>query len=230
MSLFGRIPGVIFSPRATYADVAARPRALGALAFVVLISIAGTFTFLSTETGQQAMLDQQVRTMESFGVKMNDATYERIEQVAGRAKYFGAAGQLIALPLEALVVAGIAFAVFNAAQGGDGTFRQVFAVVSHSGVVIALSQIFGLPLAYARENMSGATNLGVLAPFLDENSFPALVLGSVDLFMLWWAVSVAIGLGVLYRKRTGPIAATLIVVYVAIGVIIAAVKSAVSGA
>ena len=230
MSLFGRIPGVIFSPRATYAGVAARPRALGALAFVVLISIAGTFTFLSTETGQQAMLDQQVRTMESFGVKMNDATYERIEQVAGRAKYFGAAGQLIALPLEALVVAGIAFAVFNAAQGGDGTFRQVFAVVSHSGVVIALSQIFGLPLAYARENMSGATNLGVLAPFLDENSFPALVLGSVDLFMLWWAVSVAIGLGVLYRKRTGPIAATLIVVYVAIGVIIAAVKSAVSGA
>ena len=48
MSLFGRIPGVIFSPRATYADVAARPRALGALAFVVLISIAGTFTFLCT--------------------------------------------------------------------------------------------------------------------------------------------------------------------------------------
>ena len=230
MSLFGRIPGVIFSPRATYADVAARPRALGALAFVVLISIAGTFTFLSTETGQQAMLDQQVRTMESFGVKMNDATYERIEQVAGRAKYFGAAGQLIALPLEALVVAGIAFAVFNAALGGDGTFRQVFAVVSHSGVVIALSQIFGLPLAYARENMSGATNLGVFAPFLDESSFPAHVLGSVDVFMLWWAVSVAIGLGVLYRKRTGPIAATLIVVYVAIGVIIAAVKSAVSGA
>ena len=229
MSLVGRIPGVIFSPRATYAAVAARPRALGALAVVVLISIAGTFAFLSTETGQQAMLDQQVRTMESFGVKMNDATYERIEQIAGRAKYFGAAGQLIALPLEALVIAGLAFAVFNAAMGGDGTFKQVFAVVSHSGVVIALSQLFGLPLAYARENMSGATNLGVFAPFLDENSFPAHVLGSVDLFILWWAVSLAIGLGVLYRKRTGPIATTLIVVYVAIGLIIAAIKSAVSG-
>ena len=59
--------------------------------------------------------------------------------------------------------------------------------------------------------------------------FPARVLGSVDLFIIWWAVSLAIGLGVLYKKRTGPIATTLIVVYVAIGVIIAAVKSAVSG-
>ena len=228
-SLFARIPGVIFSPRATYADVSARPRALGALAFVLLISIAGTFAFLSTEVGQQAMLDQQVRTMQSFGVKMNDAAFERMEQGAGRAKYFGAVGQLIALPLAALVVAGIAFAVFNAAMGGDATFKQVFAVVSHSGIVISLSQIFGLPLAYARENMSGATNLGVFAPFLDENSFPARVLGSVDLFILWWAVSLAIGLGVLYKKRTGPIATTLIVVYVTIGVIIAAIKSAVSG-
>ena len=230
ISLFGRIPGVIFSPRATYADVAAHPRPLGALAFVVLISIAGTFTFLSTEAGQQAMLDQldqQVRTMESFGVKMNEAAYERMEQSASRAKYFGAAGQLIALPLEAPVVAGIAFAVFNAAMGGDATFRQVFVVVSHSGVVIALSQIFGLPLAYARENMSGATNLGVFAPFLDESSLPSHALGSVDLFILWWAVSVAIGLGVLYRKRTGPIATTLIVVYVAIGLTIAAIKSTV---
>jgi hypothetical protein len=228
-NLFARMPGVIFSPRATYAGVAARPRALGALAVVLVISIAGTFAFLSTEVGQQAMLDQQVRTMESFGVKMNDAAYERMEQGVGRAKYFGAVGQLITLPLVALIVAGIAFAVFNAAMGGDATFKQVFAVVSHSGIVISLSQIFGLPLAYARENMSGATNLGVFAPFLDENSFPARVLGSVDLFIIWWAVSLAIGLGVLYKKRTGPIATTLIVLYVAIGVIIAAIKSAVSG-
>jgi hypothetical protein len=40
-------------------------------------------------------------------------------------------------------------------------------------------------------------------------------------------VSFSIGLGVLYKKRTGPIATSLIVVYVAIGLIIAAIKSAV---
>jgi len=229
-NLFVRLPGVIFSPRATYAGVASRPRALGALAVILLISISGTFAFLSTEVGQQAMLDQQIRAMESFGVKMNDAAFERMEQSAGRAKYFGAVGQLITLPLMVLVIAGIAFAVFNAAMGGDATFKQVFAIVSHSGIVIVLSQLLGLPLAYVRGNMSGATNLAVFAPFLDENSFPARVLGSVDLFILWWAVSLAIGLGVLYKKRTGPIATTLIVVYVAIGVIIAAIKSAISGA
>ncbi len=42
-------------------------------------------------------------------------------------------------------------------------------------------------------------------------------------------VSLSIGLGVLYRKRTGPIAIALLVVYVAIGVIIAAFRTATSG-
>jgi hypothetical protein len=115
-------------------------------------------------------------------------------------------------------------------MGGTGTFTQVFAIVSHSGIVISVAQAVSLPLAYARETMSGVTNLGVFVPFLDENTFPARVLGSVDLVILWWAVSLAIGLGVLYKKRTGPIAATLIVIYVAVGVMVAAVKSAASGA
>lgn len=228
--LVARMTGVIFSPRATYAGVVARPRALGALACVLFISISGMFTFLSTRVGQQAILDQQVRTMESFGMNIGNEAYERMEQGADRVKYVGAAGQLVTLPLMALVVAGIAFAVFTAALGGDGTFFQVFAIVSHSGIVIALAQVVALPLAYARETLSGVTNLGVFAPFLDENTFPARVLGSVDLVILWWAVSLAIGLGVLYKRRTGPIAATLIVLYVALGVVVAAVKSAVAGA
>lgn len=229
-SLPSRIVGVLFAPRATYADVAARPRALGVLLFVVLVGAAGTFTFLSTDVGTNAMLDQQIESMRAFGMNVTDQMIDRMEQGAGRGRYVAPVMQAVSLPLAALVVAGLAFAVFNAIMGGDGTFKQVFAVVVHSGVILSVSQIFGLPLAYAREKMTGATNLAVFAPFLDETSFAARVLGSVDLFILWWIVSLAIGLGVLYRKRTAPIATTLIVIYVAIGVVIAAIKTAVSGA
>ena len=197
---------------------------------ITLFGAVCTFTFLSTEVGKQAMLDQQVRMMESFGVKIPDAAYQRMEDGLDRAPYTGAVGQAVSFSIAGLIVAGIALGVFNAILGGDATFKQVFAVVAHSGVVLSVSQVFGFPLAYARETMSGTTNLGVFAPFLDESSFAARVLGSVDLFILWWAVSLAIGLGVLYKRRTGPIALTLIVLYVTIGVIIAAIKTAVAGA
>jgi Yip1 domain len=230
MSLAARLIGILMSPRAAYADVVARPRVLGALAVVILISSTAVYTFMSTEVGKQAGLDMQVRQMESFGRTMTDAQYQRMEQMAGYAPYFGAGGQIVTLPLMALIIAGIAFAVFNAALGGDATFKQVYAIVVHSGVIIAVQQLFTLPLDYVRETLSSPTNLAVFLPFLDENSFPARLLGSIDLFVIWWSINLAIGLGVLYRKRTGPIATTLLVIYVTIGLVIAAVKTALAGA
>jgi hypothetical protein len=228
-SLPARIAGVLLAPRATYADIAARPRVVGALAFVVLVSMAATFTFLSTDVGQQAALDQQVRQIESFGRNVDDTQYQRMELMLPYARYLAAVSQLVFLPIAGLIVGGMAFAVFNAALGGDATFKQVYAVVVHSGVVMALQQLFVLPLAYARETMSSPTNLMVFLPLLDEDTFVARLLGSIDLFLIWWTVSLAIGLGVLYRKRTAPIATTLLVLYAAIGLIIAAIKTAASG-
>jgi hypothetical protein len=87
-----------------------------------------------------------------------------------------------------------------------------------------------LPLDYVRETTSSPTNLGVFLPFLDENGFLAQMLGSIDLFLIWWAISLSIGLGVLYKQRTGPIAATILALYAVIAIVIAAAKTALSGA
>jgi hypothetical protein len=229
-NLAARIVGVLLAPRATYADVAARPRVLGALVFVLAVIVAATFAFLSTEVGQQASLDNQVRQMESFGRTVSDAQYQQMERMAPFARYFAAGFQLVLAPVMALIVAGVAFAVFSAALGGDAAFKQVYAVVVHSGVVLTVQALFSLPLAFARESLTSATNLGVFFPFLDEGTFAARLLGSIDLFLIWWIVSLAIGLAVLYRRRTAPVATTMLVVYVAIGVVIAAIKTATSGA
>ena len=228
--LASRAIGVLLSPRATYQEVAARPRWAGALGLVLLVAVAATLVFFSTDVGRQALLDQQIRSMESFGKPVTDAQYAQLQRMAPYSGYFGAAGQFVFLPLIALIVSGLAFAVFNAALGCDAAFKQVFAVVVHSGFVVALQQLFVLPLDYARQSLSSPTNLSVFLPMLDENSFPARMLGSIDLFVIWWAVSLAIGLGVLYRRRTGPIASTLLIVYAVVAVVIAAVKTALSGA
>jgi hypothetical protein len=97
-------------------------------------------------------------------------------------------------------------------------------------VILALGAVFVLPLDYARETLSSPATLSVFLPFLEENSFVARFLGSIDLVRVWWFVSLSIGLGVLYRRRTGPIAVTLLTVYAAIALVIAAIQSAVSGA
>ena len=137
---------------------------------------------------------------------------------------------MVALPLVTLVVAGIVFAIFNGGLGADATFRQVFAVVAFSGVVTGLRTLFSTPLNYARESLSNPTSLAAALPFFfADNTFGARLLGSIDLFFIWWVVSLAIGLGVLYKRRTAPIATTMLIVYGAIALTIAAVRSVLAG-
>ena len=228
--LAGRIIGVLTSPRATYADVAAHPRWLGVLIVVLVTTIALSSLLLSTEVGQRAVIDQQLQTLEGFGRTVSDAQLQQMERMAPYSVYFAAAGQIIFLPLMALAIAGIAIAIFNGALGADASFRQVFAVVSFSSVVTAARGLFSTPLNYARESLSSPTTLTAILPFFEDNTFAGRLLGSIDLFLIWWIVNLSIGLGVLYKRRTAPIATTFLLVYGAIALTIAAVRSVLAGA
>ena len=228
--LLARAVGVIFAPRATYAAVAARPRVLGALLLILFISCAGTITLLSSEVMQQAALDQQIQQRRSFGAPpMTEAQLAQTERLLPYFGYIGAAYIAVVLVIVSLGLSGILFAIFNALLGGDAAFKQVLATVVHSGFVFSLSTFFSVPLNYARESLTSTTNLGIFVPFLEETSFVARFLGALDLVVMWWMLNLAIGLGVLYKRRTGPVAVGMFITYLAIALIIAAVRSALSG-
>jgi Yip1-like protein len=223
--LMSRAVGVLTSPRETFAGVVAKPRWIGMMALVTIVGATLLFAFVSTPVGSQAMIDQQVQRAEARGAPMSDAQLAQMERVMGIFKYAIPASVLIIGPLFAALIAGILYAVFNVGLGGDATYKQVLAVVVHANVVSMLQQIFTIPLNYFRESMSSATTLGVFVPMLDERSFVARFLGMIDLFFLWWIFVLAIGLAVLYRKRTQPIAVSLYAVYVVIVLAIAGVMS-----
>jgi Yip1 domain len=222
--LVSRAIGVIVAPRRTYGGIVARPRVLGALLLNVAITAAASLIFYGSQVGQDALLDQQIRVVESFGGQINDDAYERLEQQAPYAGYTSAGSVIVLIPLMSLVVAGIAF------LGGAGTFKQALAVVVHAGFVVTFAQFFVLPLNYIRESISSPTTLAAFFPFLEETTFAARFLGAIDLVYVWWMVILAIGLAVLYQRRTGPIATGLLVLNLVLALIVAAIRSALSGA
>jgi Yip1 domain len=222
--LFARIFGILLSPRATYAAVAAKPRWLGVAAVVLVIIGVAQGLFLSSEVGQQLVLDQQIRAMEAFGMTVSDQLYDQMEQGMKRAAITGPISQAIFWPIAIAIEAGILLVVFSLLMGGAATFKYVHAVVWHSSVIVAVQQVFSMALSYASEKMAGA-NLGIFVPMLDERSVVTLFLGSIDLFFVWATISLAIGLGVLYKRRTGPIATTFLGIYVVIALAIAFFRS-----
>jgi hypothetical protein len=224
-----RVLGVIFSPADTFRSVAARPRWLGVMALVIGVSGALWFWFAGTDVGQQAMLDQQIQRTQSMGGTVTDEQYAAFQRMMPMMKYFVVGSQVVAGPVITLILAGILYAVFTAGLGGAARFKQVFAVLAHSGVITVLQTLFTIPINYARESMASATNLAVLLPMLDEGSFLARLLGVIDLFIVWWLLVLAIGIGVLYRRRTAPIFSSFVGIYAVIAVVVAIVMSMAGG-
>jgi hypothetical protein len=222
MSLIARAIGIITSPRATYASVVAHPKWFGMLALTAVglgLLIGG---FLLTKVGQEAWLDAALNS--PFSGQVNDQQIQAMERMAPYVGYGTIAYMLVLFPIIMAVVSGILYAIFNAAMGGNATFKQVFTVVIHTGPIGLLSQLFTVPLNYFRGTMTSATTLSVLLPMLPEESFLSRFLGMIDLFLVWQVIVLSIGLAVLYRRRTQPIATALLVVYAIIAVIVALVR------
>ena len=227
-SLLARFFGIITSPQATYRSVVAHPKWFGMMALIALSMALLLGGFLYTNTGQNAWLD--AATTSSFRGPSTPEQLAAMEKIAPYAWMFGVGQMLFMLPLIFVITGGILFAIFNAALGGTSTFKQLFAVVVHSSAVSLLGQCFTMPINYLSGTMSSSTNLAVLLPMIDDASFLGRLLGMVDLFIIWWLIVLAIGLGVLYRRRTQPIAVSLMAVYAVIAVVVAIVRSRMGGA
>jgi hypothetical protein len=224
-SLLARFVGIIVSPKDTFRSVVAHPRWFGMLALTTIIVAVCAAAPMFTEAGRDAALEQQLAQVKSFGMEVNDEMYAGMRARMGIAPYTTAGSILVFAPLMAAVFSGILFAVFNAALGGEASFKQLFTVWAHASVISALGQLFTAPLNLARGAVGSATSLAVLLPMVDESSFLGRLLGMVDLFVVWWVIVLAIGLGVLYRRRTQPIAIGLFTVYAVIAGVAAAVMS-----
>jgi hypothetical protein len=224
MSLVSRFMGVIFSPTAVFSEVVQRPHWLGMLLVVSIIGAVFIGSFLASEVGQEAWLDEALSRSTSASGEISDQQIEAFEKIQPYVGIFGAAQVLFGGPLVQLIISGILFVVFSTILGATATFRQLFAVVVHSGVIAAIQNIFTWPLNYFRETMSPSpTSLASFLPMLDEDGFAYGLAEAIDLFLVWWIIVLAIGLAILYKKKAKSIAISLFIVYGLIASVIAAV-------
>ena len=216
--LLARIVGVLTSPKSTFAAVAARPRWLGVMAITLVIGAACQYYIMSSQGMQDAMFEQATRNP-----NMSDQQVAGVERFINVLPYVIAGATLILGPLFSAVIAGILLLIFSTLMGGEAKFKQVYAVMAHSGVVSTVAALLGAGLIMLGAQPTGANppgaNLGIFVPMLEETSFVTQFLSAIDLVLIWWLVTLSIGLAVLYKRRTGGIAFTLLCVYVLIALV-----------
>ena len=208
-----RVVGVIVSPRAMFERLLPSPKVLGVLLLAgIAIGMAKGLPQL-TPTGRQAALDAQVQQTERFtGRPVTEEAYARMQRFAPMAAYGAMVLSPVGLTIGLALLSGLYFLVFNAVLGGTASFKQVMAVSAHSSVISALGAVIAAPVQYLQGTATptGPFTLAVLLPMLDDTSFLARFLAFIDVFAIWGTIVTAIGLSVLYRRKTGNIALGLL--------------------
>ena len=217
-----RVIGVLWHPRRTMTEVVARPTFAAAWVLLLAVLAVCAFALLSTTVGRQALVDERVRVVEALGGRVDDAAYAALQAHPPLLVYLTSGGRLLLTPgITLLVAAGLT--TLAALDGVKVRYGVALAITVYASLVLALQQVVVTPLHFIRESLTSPTNIGGLLPVLDEGSLPARWLGSIDVFGLWWVWLLAIGRAAATGRPARRYAARLLMAYIGIAALVAAV-------
>ena len=229
LSLPRRLIGTVVAPRATLERVVALPQWMDVLVVSTLVISGSTGVLLLTDVGQQAFVDERVASVEAFGGRVTDADYLAWQASRGSAWWHVGLAIVVGVPLLVIVLARVVTLAF-AAGGERAPRRAVLGIVAHASVIGALQSLVAMPLHFVRESLSGVTNLAALVPLFAEGSAGAVLLGTIDLFVIWQLAVLALGLSIAYERPLLPVLASTLGLYGALALSLAALKSTLGGA
>jgi hypothetical protein len=221
--LLARVAGVLRAPRGALAAAARLP---AARVFGTWLAVLATWTaagawLVSQPVGRQAIVDERVRVVEALGGTVDDARYAAWQADPPYTTYLTSGGRALLLPVTTIAVATTLF-LWVRRHAPDVRYLAALSVVVHASVVLVVQQLAATPLHLVRESLTSPFNAAALLPVFDEGSLPARILGTVELFGLWWAVLLAVGASVLTGRRAraylAPVLATYLGIAAAIGI------------
>ena len=202
-SLPSRIAQVFFSPSSLFDLLRERPVWLGALITLAAISLLANI-FIPEELITQLVMQELP----------DDAEPAQIETAMRMAGIFRYVGPVVFTPVLAIVLAALVLLIWNPILGGDASFKQAMSVTTHVLFIPTLGGVLTIPLMMAANDATVSLSLHLLLPGGDEESYLYRLLKGINLFSLWGAVVMGIGVSRLYPKVSfGSAAGVLLVLY-----------------
>ncbi|HKN24034.1 MAG TPA: YIP1 family protein [Candidatus Acidoferrum sp.] len=205
ISPFGRIIGVLFSPKSTFEDIARKPSWILPVVISTILGIVATVS-LNQRMNWRQYLSEQFEKNPQTAQLSPDQKEKQLDISVKVTTYVVYVAGILGSILFAVIVAGVMMLAYNLLAGAHATFSQSLAIVSHTLMVGLVSTPIFLLVVFLRDkgsidpNNPVATNLGA---FLPEESAKWLMTlcKSIDIFTIWTLVLIAIGFATLNPKK-----------------------------
>ena len=115
-------------------------------------------------------------------------------------------------PISVFFMALIALLVGNTFLGGSAKYGQLLNVTAWAFMVNILESIVKIPLMLSKWSIEVYTGLGVLG-IGEKGTFIHSLLAGIDIFAIWRIILIAIGMGIIYNKKTQPYAVGMLIAW-----------------
>jgi hypothetical protein len=202
---FGRIIGVFFSPKDTFADIAKRPSWI--LPVILMTLLGGTVAFVMNQ--KVDWRDVANKRIEESPRAANLSPEQKEQQLAMSAKISPgiAYGFGIAWPiLQALIVGGVLLLAYNLIGGAGVRFSSALGITAHAYFPWILYSLLFILILYLKApgtvdlDNPIATNVGAFLPESTPKAMMSLA-KSIDLFSLWTLLLISIGFAAVNPKK-----------------------------
>lgn len=205
ISPFGRIIGVLFSPKSTFEDIARKPSWILPVVISTILGIVATVS-LNQRMNWRQYLSEQFEKNPQTAQLSPEQKEKQLDITVKVTTYIVYAAGILGSILFAVIVGGVLMLAYNLLGGARATFSQSLAIASHTLMVGLVSTPIFLLVVFLRDkgsidpNNPVATNLGA---FLPEESAKWLMTlcKSIDIFTIWTLVLIAIGFAAVNPKK-----------------------------
>jgi len=201
----GRLTGVLFNPRPTFADIARRPSWIAPIVLLTLLGI-GVSYVMNQRVDWSAFIHQQAEKSSRFA-QMSDQ--QKDQALAPQIKYapaFTYAIGLLANIIVAVILAGIYLGAFKLSAGAELNFGKSLAIASHALMPSAIAVVLGIITMLLKQpgdvNPQNflASNVGAFLSS-DAPRWEVSLGSSLDVFWIWTLILLAIGYSATNPKK-----------------------------
>lgn len=211
MSVFKRITGVIFSPTETFKYLEQKPTVLVPIIIMILVSI-GSF-FIMKEPIMDAIKEQTYKALEMQGV---DITQQLIDQSTKIALYASGIGMALGQVIMWFVGTTFLYWIIRIMKGQKG-LKKYLSITGYSSIIMTIGTIiFAIYTSYTGV-FSQQTVVTSLASLLDKSMYGTFLYGiaaSLELFNIWTAAIIAIGITYVSKLNKTKVYAVIIILYI----------------
>ena len=209
VNTFGRLTGVLFSPKPTFADIAQKPSWVAPLLLLTAIWLALNIVLVK-RTDWMEVSRQQIeknkfaaRAFEQMKPEDRDTAYQ---QTANRAKITRYVRGVIGWPLLVVIMAGIYLGAFKLIAGARTNYVTSLAIVGYAHLPMGIRELLGIPVNLVKDGSSidpeNFLASNVASFFGADAPLWQIVLGaSVDIFAIWSLILVVIGFSAADQKK-----------------------------